>query len=123
MPITEADFVERLVEAVPETQALVEEHLCFHGGELLLPPLMADIRRFIIGAFERGDDHPLVKRCLAFIDLALREGDSRVENAVSVSFIKYTPIRYQAMQLVIDLWPEALRAEAIRQRDCKPSTP
>ncbi len=123
VPITEADFVDRLVEAVPETQALVEEHRCYYGGDLLLPHLMADLRRFIIGVFQQGDDRPLVQRCLALIDLARREGDARVENAVSVSFIEGTPVWDQAMQPFIDLWPEALRAEAIRQRDRKPSSP
>lgn len=122
VPLTRDDFVERVLQAVPETQHLVEEHLRDEGG-LLLHILMADVRQFIIGVFQQGDDQPLVNRCLAFIDQALREGDSYVENAVAVSFVEDTGISDPAMKPFVDAWPDALRAEATSQREWKPEKP
>lgn len=117
--MTEEDFVQGLVGAVPEVSGLIAEHRRDQFGELLLHVLVADVRRFVLGAFERNESD-LVARCLGFLDLALRSGDERVQNAVAVSFVEDTGWWDRAMVPFMAAWPEGLRAEAERQRRWKP---
>ena len=74
-------------EAVPEFGRAIDEHITYHDGDVLKHVPFGDLTRFILAAEERGD-HDLVRRCLSFLDLALREGDSDVQNLVGVSFVE-----------------------------------
>ncbi|MDQ3643705.1 MAG: hypothetical protein M3450_20120 [Actinomycetota bacterium] len=112
--MTSTEFVEGLVGMAAETRALVDEHLKDHYGEVLLHLLIGDLRRFLLAAFKQGDERVL-QRCLDHLDLALRDGDSEVENAVAVSFVEATGWWDPSMRAFIDTWPPALRAEADRQ--------
>jgi hypothetical protein len=114
VPLVAQEFPERLVDAVPEAGAIVEEHLNDQDGELLLHLLVADIRRFVLAAHERGDEE-LTGRVLAFLDLALTTGDSAVENAIAVSFVEDVGWWDPAVQAFIAIWPAGLRAEVKRQ--------
>ena len=53
--MTPGDFVEALRELGPGPRSVVGEHLSDHG-EVLLHLLTADLRRFLLAAFEQGDD-------------------------------------------------------------------
>ncbi len=109
-----AHFVDLLLRTVPEAGDLHREHLEDNFGELLLHPLVADVRRLSFRAFEAGD-RDLLRRCLEVMDAALRDGDVELENAVAVSFVEDTGWWDPDMQLFVAAWPAALRAEAERQ--------
>jgi hypothetical protein len=119
MPMTADEFVQRLVE-VGEVRAILEEHLADNEGELLLHPFVDRVRDLAIASFDTGD-RALSDRIVAVFDSGLREGDDRVENAVSVSFVEDTPWWDADRQAFIASWPPALRAEAERQRNWRPS--
>jgi hypothetical protein len=55
VPLSRSEFLASLIEAVPETQPVVEEHLVDMDSELQLHLLMADLRRLAIATFEQGD--------------------------------------------------------------------
>ena len=95
---------------------MVEEHVADQGGELLLHLLMGDLRRLAIAAFDRGDGD-LLQRLLSVLDAALRDGDERVENAVAVSFVEDTGWWEPEMQPFMATWPNALQAEAEKQKN------
>jgi hypothetical protein len=52
--VTKGNFVELALAEVPELQPVAAEHLA-DNDELLLHLLMADIRRFLVAAFEAGE--------------------------------------------------------------------
>ncbi len=116
--LTPEDFVERLVQEVPEVRPIVEEHLADHD-ELLLHVLTARVRDCAISAFDQGD-RDLAGRIVKVFDVGLREGDQRVENVVSVSFVEDTPLWDPARTAFIDSWPGGLTSEAERQRNWRP---
>ncbi len=116
--MTPEDFVERLVQEVPEVRPIVEEHLADHE-ELLLHVLTARVRDRAISAFDQGD-RDVAGRIVDVFDVGLREGDHRVENAVSVSFVEDTPLWDPARSAFIDSWPRGLSDEAERQRNLRP---
>ena len=113
--LTPEDFVEGLVQDVPEVRPIVEEHFSDHG-ELLLHLLTARVRDRAISAFDQGDQD-LAGRIVIVFDAGLRQGDDRVENAVSVSFVEDTPLWDSARSEFISSWPRALKDEAERQRN------
>jgi hypothetical protein len=104
-----------LREAVPEFESAIDEHIA-DNGEVLQHPLFGDLTRFVVAAHERGDDE-LVRRCLAFLELALLSDDDRLNNLVAVSFIENVGPYEKAMRRFIKSWPNGLREEAQRQRD------
>lgn len=113
--VTEANFVNLLLNAAPELQSVVNEHLKANG-DLLLHLLMGDIRLFAVAAFEAGEGEEL-DRILAFLDTALIEGDDRVNNAVALSFVEDSQVWALSSQAFISSWLPALRTEAERQRN------
>ena len=117
--LTKESFVIALLDAVPEAQPLVTEHWNDHDGEVLLHLLVADVRRLSEDAWRRHD-HPLLRRCLDLLDLALRTGDVYVDNAVAVSFVEDSRWWDSAVSDYIAAWPTALAAEVERQRQHRP---
>ncbi|MDP8961347.1 MAG: hypothetical protein M3N32_07030 [Actinomycetota bacterium] len=118
MALTEDEFVRALVEAIPEVQPILDEHLA-DNDELLLHPFVARVRDFAIAAFDNGN-RTLSDRIVAIFERGMRDGDEGVENAVAVSFVEDTPWWDTNRQAFIDSWPPALRAEAGRQRNWRP---
>lgn len=112
--MTEATFIQDLLEAVPEARATVDEHLHDYD-ELLLHLLMADLLRLAVTAFQRADQE-VTHRLLAFVDDALREGDEHVENAVVVSFVEHIGAGAGESEGFIASWPAGLLDEVNRQR-------
>ncbi|MDQ3946655.1 MAG: HNH endonuclease [Actinomycetota bacterium] len=106
---------ERLVEAIPEFAPLLDEHV--QDFDEILPNILFDtLTRFVLDARERGDD-PLVAKCLAFLAAAMRCGDEQIEHLVAATFVETVGPWDPAMNEFIDSWPEALRHEAMRQRN------
>jgi hypothetical protein len=106
---------ERLVEAIPEFAPLLDEHV--EDFEEVLPNVLFDtLTSFVLDARGRGDD-PLVAKCLAFLAAAMGCGDEQIEHLVAVSFVETVGPWDPAMNEFIDTWPEALRHEAMRQRN------
>lgn len=114
--MTRGRFLVTLLAEVPEIAPLVAAHLDDQEGELLLHLLMADLRRFLIDAWQRQDDD-LVGRGLGLLDTALTAGDEYVENAVAVSFVEDTGWWEPDMQPFIATWPAGLAAEVGRLRN------
>jgi hypothetical protein len=114
MSMTSQEFVERLVEEVPETSALVSEHLEDQFGELVLHLLMADLLRFAVERFHQGQ-FDVSRRCLALVDHALGDGDEYVRNAVAVSFVENVGYGEGETAHFIASWPQRLLDERASQ--------
>jgi hypothetical protein len=112
--MTGVEFLDQLDAHVPSTRAVIQEHLADQDGELLLHLVMADVLRFALVAFQRGDA-PTANAVVAAVDEALRTGDDALVNAVQVSFVEITGPWDAKAQGFIPTWPEALAAEAQRQ--------
>jgi hypothetical protein len=115
MPLTAAQFLERLRSLVPETEPTVHEHLLENYGELLLHLLTADLRRLAIAWFSEARDEPL-HRLLDVVATGLREGDDHVRDAMAVSFVEDTGWWEPEMHPFIATWPAGLAHELARQR-------
>ena len=115
---TVPDVLDELLVAVPEFGPTFDEHVADYG--ILPHVLFGDLTRFVLAAHERRDTE-VESRSLAFLDWALREGDDDVENLVAVSFVENVDQRQH--RGFIATWPDALRAEAKRQRDWRPRGP
>jgi len=111
--LTGGQFVVGLVVAVPEASGVIPEHLDDYDP-LLLHLLAADLLRFTVAAWENGD-RDLASRSLAFVDLALREGDEQVVNAICVSFVENVGAGAGETPAFIASWPDALAAELASQ--------
>ncbi len=86
------------------------EHLADNDGELLLHPFVSVVRDFAIQTFEAGD-RDVSARLARVFELGLVDGDDRVQNAVSVSFVEDTPWWAAERGDFIASWPDHLRAE------------
>jgi hypothetical protein len=114
-----SEVVAALLVAIPEFAAAVDEHVADNDG-VLPHVLFGDLTRFVVKSHDDGDDE-LVRRALAFLDAALREGDDGVQNLVGVSFVENIGVWDPNQADFIASWPEALRLEAQHQRDWRPS--
>ena len=112
--VPEESFVELLIQLVPESRNLVDEHFADYD-ELLIHLLMSDLLRFATAAFAH-DDIDLTQRLLQFLDHALREGDERVNNAVAVSFVENIGTHEGETPEFVASWPRGLLDERDRQR-------
>jgi hypothetical protein len=115
VPLTSADFVQGLVDNVPEIEPTLTEHLA-DNGELLLHVFVARVRDAAIIGFENGD-RDLSDRIVEVVDVGLRDGDEQVRNAVAVSFVEGTQWWEPNRAAFIRSWPPDLRGEAERQKD------
>lgn len=115
---TKEQFVDQLLDAAPEVQPLVDEHLA-DFDEVLLHLLIARVRDMAIAAFD-GGNRQLAGRIVAVMDEGLRHGDEGVENAVAVSFVEDTPWWDPDRKKFMESWPQALRDEAERQKNRSP---
>ena len=113
MSIGPSEFVQRLVERVPEVRPILDEHL-LENDELLMHVFVARVRDLAIDAFDR-DRRELAHRIVETFDWGLRDGDDAVENAVAVSFVEDTPWWDPDRAEFIESWPSGLRSEAERQ--------
>ena len=111
--MTLADVTPSLLDAVPEFRPSVDEHIKTYG-EVLHHVLFGDLTRFVLAARGRGED-ALVKRTVAWLDTALREGDKDVRNLVAVSFVENVGPWSETARTFVESWPHALRVEADRQ--------
>lgn len=60
-----AEFAARLTRAAPSLKSLVDEHIADNDGEVLLHPLLADVRRYLISAFYNQEDEATTIAVLA----------------------------------------------------------
>jgi hypothetical protein len=112
---------EALRAAIPEFSGEIDEHFA-SNEEMLQHVLFGDFTRFVMDAQARGDEE-LVRRCLAFLEEALRDGDKNVVTLVQVSFVENVGPFIGDVAEFVETWPTALRAEAQRQRDWKRGDP
>lgn len=107
--IRREDFLGELAIAVPESEAVVAQHLTDNEG-LLLHLLLGDLVRMTVSTYAAGEV-AVTDRLLAFIDWCLREGDAYVSNAVAVSFVEDFGVATGESDALLDRWPQALRTE------------
>lgn len=111
--VTYEKVTDELAEAVPEFRSTIQEHIA-DNGEALQHVLFGDLTRFVEAAWEEGDEE-LVRRCLAFLESALTNGDEKTNNLVAVSFVENVGPWDKEKSGFIETWPTGLRAEARRQ--------
>ena len=102
-----------LVSEVPEFENSIREHV-ETLDELLPHVLFGDFTRFAIDAWRSGNSD-LLGRCLDFLERALVEGDERVRNLITASFVENVGVWDPTMVPFVEMWPDALRAQAGRQ--------
>ncbi len=95
--------------------ATVREHFADQEGELLLHLLTADLRRLAVAWFQEGRTDALA-RLLDALDVALREGNQYVNNAIAVSFVEDLGWWEPGMQPFIATLPGELANEVDRLR-------
>lgn len=77
--------------------------------------LVADVRRYMESEFDSSGDLTGCG-CIALLDVAIRTSDASVQNAIAVCFVEDACWWDPERQPFIDAWPDALQAEAERQR-------
>jgi hypothetical protein len=113
LKITPYNFVPELLESVPESAKVVDEHFDAND-ELLLHLLVADLVRLSVRLFHTGKLDEL-RRLLAFVDHCLEDGDAYVENAIQVSFVEHVGALPEETPEFLATWPTGLLAERDRQ--------
>ena len=114
------EVVHALRKEIPEFAPAIEEHISDNFGEALPHPLLGDLTRFIEKAWAEGNGE-LVARCLSWLERALLAGDEQTRNLVAVSFVENVGPWGSEKAHFINQWPPALRAEAERQKNWKPT--
>jgi hypothetical protein len=86
--VTYTNFIERLVEAVPELQLELDEHLDTFGG--ILPHIfMGQLASFVPEKLSGDEsDAAVAHRILAFLEQGMASPDPKVTNAIAVSFLE-----------------------------------
>ncbi|WP_162269022.1 hypothetical protein [Frondihabitans sp. PAMC 28766] len=84
--------------------------------ELLVHLLMADLLRYATAAFADGR-RDVTDRLLRFVDDSPAQGDSHIENAVSVSFVENFGAGKGETPAFLATWPDGLRADLKSQQD------
>ena len=118
--VTESNFVDRLIAAVPDLVPVVNEHLADSEGELLLHLLVADVLRFSSGAFDSGD-RATASKVLTFMSAAFENADGNVSNAIAVSFVELVGALPNETPEFIASWPRPLLDERDRQLIWRPT--
>jgi hypothetical protein len=114
MPLmTVRTLAEDLRAEVPEAGSVVDDHLATYD-ELLPHVLFGDVTRFVMDAYEEGRSG-VERRCLEFMERALRDGDDDVKNVIQVSFVENVGPWDPAVRDWIATWPLTVRQEAERQ--------
>ena len=109
------DVEELLRKAVPEFAPAIDEHVDFNEG-FLSHVLFGDLTRFVMDAYARGETEVL-HRTLTFLDQAIRHGDERVQNLISVSVVENVEPWDPNQWTFIASWPDALLRDAENHRD------
>lgn len=118
--VTESNFVNRLLAAVPELAPVVDEHLADSEGKLLLHLLVADVLRFSSGAFDSGD-RATASKVLTFMSAAFENADGNVGNAIAGSFVEHVGALPNETAEFIASWPKPLLDERDRQLNWRPT--
>ena len=110
-------FVRELVDRFPELKPMLDEHLDDNFGSVLPHLFLADVMRFIAATCSSPDaarGKQAVQPILDYLEARFRDGDDKVKELISVSFVEVLPrpgeIGYEIREL---LGPE-LAAEAER---------
>lgn len=109
-----SDFVDHLVERVPDSRSIVEEHLRDNDA-LLIHLLLPDLLREAVHQFHSGSSSDL-ETLLDVVDEGLRRGDEPLVNAICVSFVEHAGHGDGESSAFLETWPAALRFELDRQR-------
>jgi hypothetical protein len=103
-------FVEELLIAVPEVQAIYKEHTD-DNGTLLPHVFMGDVTRFALKIAQSASGQEVLRKLLVAVESGLRSGESDVPNFVAFSFVENLCGEDEAVVLLIPLMGEATRRE------------
>jgi hypothetical protein len=98
-----------VIEHLPETRHLVEEHIADHEGHVRPHLLFSELARFALAAHRRGDAE-LAAGCLRFLDSAIQAPDDRVAELVTRAFIPAIA-DVPAGRSFLATWPATLLAK------------
>lgn len=87
--IDSKNYIGALLLAVPEFDAVYQEHIKFYG-QRLDHPLFGELFRFMTAAYDRSDID-LVVRIVEFINQAAESKDKSLLEMLQLSFIQYLP--------------------------------
>jgi hypothetical protein len=118
--LTPQSLIAELTEAVPAFGVVVDEHLATFG-EVIPHVLFGDLTRFVLAARADGDV-AAVAAILQRLNAALVAGRPDVVDLIRASFIENVGPWDDQMAAFIASWPDALRAEAERQRNWRRAT-
>jgi hypothetical protein len=118
--LTPQSLIAELTEAVPAFGVVVDEHLATFG-EVIPHVLFGDLTRFVLAARADGDE-AAVAAILQRLNAALVAGRPDVVDLIRASFIENVGPWDDQMAAFIASWPDALRAEAERQRNWRRAT-
>ena len=105
----ESDFTKRLVEAAPELEPLLAEHLGEQEGELLAYVLMADVARWLTDNCTSDPDR--VGQIFAWLEAEFATGTFDVRNLIDVGIVEMLPAAPEGSPVLDRLGP-TLRSRA-----------
>jgi len=80
-------FVETLLSAVPEVQAIYSTHID-DNGSLLPHVFMSDVTRFAVHLAQNSSNHDTLSRLLSVVEEGLRSEETEVVELAAVSFVE-----------------------------------
>lgn len=106
MAMSPEAFVPLLIQADAKAANLVSQHY-EDNDDLLIHLLLPDVLRLCVSEFHAGD-RPASDRLLALVNDALLNGDERLINAVTVSFVEHVGAGEGETPEFIATWPSGL---------------
>lgn len=105
----ETDVTHRLVEAFPQLEPLLDEHLADQDGELLPYVFFGDVARWL-DEHSRTEPTP-VRALLEWLEVAFTKNDFDVRNLIDVGIVEMLPAMPEGRP-VLELLGPALRERA-----------
>ena len=103
-------FVEELVIAVPEVQAVYRAHVDDNGA--LLPHVfMGEVTRFALQIARSASSQEVLRKLLVVVEDGLRSNEADVSNFIAVSFVENLCGEDETVASFIPLMGEATRRE------------
>src|SRR4051812_43803920 len=94
--LTYRNFVQQLLDEVPEFTPMYKEHVEFNNGEILPHVLLGDFVRFLFGTYKAissdatntDQGRLIVQRSLELMERAIVNTDEELQNLIGVSFVE-----------------------------------
>src|SRR4051794_36722384 len=105
----EAEFTQRLVDAVPELEPMLEEHLADQEGELLAYLFMGEVAGWLAALSEASPSR--ANEVLGWLEGQFTTGAFEVRNLIDVGIVEMLPAVPEG-RTVLMMLPTELRSRA-----------